>query len=239
MYSDYINWDLTRFPVCGKQPRHCAAAMHVSSKSSIHVRKLSEIRRLQMKQQGLLSCVTLGDHFPCMDLQRTVNYWGVCHMKGGQLSPSECFTATAGLNCKVSYRREWATMCSSFLSVWAQSGAETDTLLHQQSSCQLRPIKVAPHASSRSLSPPPEHNNIMPSGQLTHSVFLPLGSVENDILKMISSLHLAFWKLASKSKTFYFIFHFLLYLNFFCRHFPFSPLCLAHLTDLEMLIKIH
>lgn len=149
---------------------------HACFEQILHVSELSEIRCLQMKQQGLLSSVTLGDHFHCMDLQRTVNYWGVCHMKGGQLSPFECFTDNAGLNCPASHRREWATMCSSFqLGVGSkkkcyhtvgQSGAETDTLLRQQSSCQLCPIKVEPHASSRSLSPPPEHNNIMPGGQL-------------------------------------------------------------------------
>lgn len=144
--------------------------------------------------------------------KRTVNYWGVCNMKGGQLPPFECFKYTAGLNCTASHRRQWAISVllipvsvgskNKCYHTVGQSGAETDT--HQQSSCQLCPIKVEPHASSRSLSPPPEHNNIMPSAQLTHSVFLPLGSVENEILKMISSLHLAFWKLASKSKIFFF-----------------------------------
>lgn len=44
------------------------AVMHVSGKSSIHVGKLSEIRLLQMKQQGLLSHVALGDSFSCMNL---------------------------------------------------------------------------------------------------------------------------------------------------------------------------
>lgn len=98
-------------------------------------------------------------------------------MKGGQLSPFECFTDTAGLNCPaVTQKRMSDNVLLIPVGVGSkkkcyhtvgQSGAETDTLLHQQSSCQLCPIKVEPHASSRSLSPPPEHNNIMPSGQLT------------------------------------------------------------------------
>lgn len=55
----------------------------------------------------------------------------------------------------------------------------------------------------------------MTSGQFTQTVFTPSGSFENEMIKMISSLHSAYWKLASKSKI------------------------VVCLTDSQMLIRIH
>ncbi len=67
MYSDYTRLDLTRF-LSMANVSGAAAVIHVSSKSSIHVSKLTEIRPLQMRKQGLLSHLRLSDNFSCKNL---------------------------------------------------------------------------------------------------------------------------------------------------------------------------
>ncbi|XP_055021978.1 glutamate receptor-interacting protein 2a isoform X2 [Boleophthalmus pectinirostris] len=42
---------------------------------------------------------------------------------------------------------------------------------------------------------------MMPRGRLIHAFISPKGSFENDILKMVSNVHSAFWKLASRIKV--------------------------------------
>lgn len=55
MYSDYIRWDLSRFPAYGQrfQAHHTLQPRVHSGKSSVRASKLSQIRAAQTKRRGI------------------------------------------------------------------------------------------------------------------------------------------------------------------------------------------
>lgn len=70
----------------------------------------------------------------------------------------------------------------------SQSGAQAD----MSSSCSQSGSELRPPAESRSMA----------AGHITQAAVAPLFALENEMINMISTLHLAFRRLASKSKTF-------------------------------------
>lgn len=72
-----------------------------------------------------------------------------------------------------------------------QSGAQT-RVNDQDTSCSQSRSKFRPPAGSRSMA----------AGHISQAAVVPLIALEHDMITMISTLRLAFRKLASKSKSF-------------------------------------
>lgn len=72
-----------------------------------------------------------------------------------------------------------------------QSGAQT-RVNDQDTSCSQSRSKFRPPAGSRSMA----------AGHISQAAVAPLLALQHDMITMISTLHLAFRKLASKSKSF-------------------------------------